>query len=49
MALSVNICLMIEDLAFVLIYRVETSQLICNVSRLSWFYLVNFIEKNFRT
>ena len=33
-------CLMIEDFDFVLMYYVETSQLICGVDHLSGFYLV---------
>ena len=40
---------MIEDLAFVLIHHVETSQLICSTDHLSGFYLVHVIERNFRT
>ena len=39
-------CLMIEDFDFVLMYYVETSQLICGVNHLSGFYLVHGIERN---
>ena len=42
-------CLMIEDFTFVLIRHGETSQLICSAERLSRFYLVHGIERNFRT
>ena len=42
-------CLMIEDIAFVLMYYVGTSQLICGADRLSGFYLVLGIKRNFRT
>ena len=42
-------CLTIEDFAFVLMYYVETSQLICRADRLSGFYLVHGIERNFQT
>ena len=41
-------CLMIEDFAFVLMYPIETSQLICSADNLSGFYLVHGIERNFR-
>ena len=42
-------CLMIENFAFVLMYHVETSQLICCADHLSEFYLVHGIERNFET
>ena len=42
-------CLMIEDFAFVLMYYGETSQLNYSVDHLSGFYLVDGIERNFRT
>ena len=42
-------CLIIEDFAFVLMYHDETSQLICSTDHLSGFYLVDDIEKTFRT
>ena len=37
---------MIEDLAFVLMYHGETSQLISSAGHLSGFYLVHGIERN---
>ena len=42
-------CLMVEDLAFVLIYHVETSQLICSTDYLSGFYSLHVTERSFRT
>ena len=38
--------LMIEDFDFVLIYYVETSQLICGADNLFGFYLLHGIERN---
>ena len=40
---------MIEEFAFVLMHDVETSQLIFIANRMSGFYLVHGIERNFRT
>ena len=40
---------MIEEFAFVLMHDVETSQLIFIADRMSGFYLVHGIERNFRT
>ena len=42
-------CLMMEGFASVLMYHVETSQLICSADHLSGFYLVHGMERNFRT
>ena len=49
--LVLSIVILFDDwrLFFVFMYCVETSQLICSANRLSGFYLLHGIERNFRT